>query len=90
MVRKPAMPHLLDTNRVVDRDAYEQHFGAKTTLVSELSKASVDRRSWRSTKEKKGRLGTVITSVPDVDQASASTSRTEPDVGAPLPPWFPC
>ncbi|KAF9050338.1 digestive organ expansion factor [Panaeolus papilionaceus] len=52
-------------------DGYEQHFGMNPSVLSASSRAAVDSRSWSTSREKVGRLGNSILSIP---QNSASTS----------------
>ncbi|PPR05899.1 hypothetical protein CVT24_006640 [Panaeolus cyanescens] len=53
------------------QDTYEMHFGMNPAVLSASSRAAVDSRSWSTSREKVGRLGNGILSIP---QNSASTS----------------
>ncbi|ETW80476.1 hypothetical protein HETIRDRAFT_434572 [Heterobasidion irregulare TC 32-1] len=53
------------------QDTYEAHFGAEPSILTELSRESVDKRAWTSSNSSLSRLGTVIESFP------AGTSKPE-------------
>ncbi|CCL98669.1 uncharacterized protein FIBRA_00671 [Fibroporia radiculosa] len=47
------------------QDPYEQHFGAKSVLVTEKSKHAADQRAWTTSRERHGRLGNLVLSIPE-------------------------
>ncbi|KAJ7217703.1 digestive organ expansion factor [Mycena pura] len=54
-------------------DAYETHFGRSPSLLSESSRAAVDRNSWMSLRRSCGILGTAVESVPQRSQPGPSS-----------------
>ena len=60
----------------ISSDTYEAHFGLKPTILSEKSREAVDERQWSSSREKCGRLGAVVESVPEgVEYSSVSGTK---------------
>lgn len=53
------------------KDPYELHFGAKSAVLTKEAREAVEQRAWTTTREKHGRLGHAVESVP---QASAGPS----------------
>ncbi|KAJ3510271.1 hypothetical protein NLJ89_g4777 [Agrocybe chaxingu] len=53
-------------------DKYEAHFGLNPSCLSESSRASVEAKSWKTSREKAGKLGSVILSIPQNSEASTS------------------
>lgn len=53
------------------KDPYELHFGAKSVVLTTEAREAVEQRAWTTTREKHGRLGRAVESVP---QASAGPS----------------
>ena len=51
-------------------DPYEVHFGAKTTLTTEASRNAVEQKAWATHRDKHGRLGSIITYSPNVNEAT--------------------
>lgn len=47
------------------QDSYEEHFGAQSSLVSQVAREAADQKAWTTSKEKYGKLGNVIVAVPD-------------------------
>ncbi|RDB16721.1 U3 small nucleolar RNA-associated protein 25 [Hypsizygus marmoreus] len=45
-------------------DQYELHFGVKPAVLSDSSRASVDSKAWKTSKDRQGKLGTTILSMP--------------------------
>jgi U3 small nucleolar RNA-associated protein 25 len=45
--------------------AYEQHFGNTPSILSEASRSSVDSNTWRSSRIKAGKLGTLCVQTPE-------------------------
>jgi len=67
-----AVDHGFFAERILDAtDPYEQHFGMKPQLLSKNSRASVQDHSWKTSREKLGKLGSAIVSIPDALEASA-------------------
>ncbi|KAJ6521901.1 digestive organ expansion factor [Mycena vulgaris] len=54
-------------------DAYETHFGPKPSLLSESSRAAVDRNSWTTLRGTSGKLGAVVELVPEGSQQGTSS-----------------
>ncbi|KAJ7282889.1 digestive organ expansion factor [Mycena rebaudengoi] len=46
-------------------DAYEKQFGIAPVLLSESSRAAIDRHAWSSSRGTRGKLGSVVESVPE-------------------------
>ncbi|KAI0916433.1 hypothetical protein AcV5_006869 [Taiwanofungus camphoratus] len=46
-------------------DPYEQHFGANSIALTDHAQEGVDRKAWKTSRNKLGKLGTVLQSVPD-------------------------
>ncbi|KAF8971254.1 digestive organ expansion factor [Flammula alnicola] len=61
-------------------DGYETHFGVNPSCLSESSKTAVESRSWISSREKVGKLGSAIVSVPANSEASTSACVSEIDI----------
>ena len=60
-------------NRTLDaNDPYEQHFGMNPQALSEESRGSVQNNSWKTSREKVGKLGSAIVSIPDASEATTS------------------
>ncbi|KAH9948966.1 digestive organ expansion factor [Amylocystis lapponica] len=59
-------------------DPYEEHFGAKTAVLTETAREVADRRAWKTAREKYGRLGLVEQTSPEGSTSSrvASGCRT--------------
>lgn len=53
-------------------DPYDQHFGMKPEVLSETSRDCVQNHSWKTSREKLGKLGSIIVSIPDASEASTS------------------
>ncbi|CAA7260732.1 unnamed protein product [Cyclocybe aegerita] len=58
---------------------YEAHFGLNPSCLSESSRASVEAKSWKTSREKAGKLGSVILSIPQNSEASTSCT-TDSDI----------
>lgn len=59
-------------------DTYESHFGISPSALSESSRGSVEKRAWKHSKQKIGRLGPVVVSTPDgEDSPSVSSSQID-------------
>jgi hypothetical protein len=73
---------LFDGSRISQgiSDAYERHFGQMPIPLSETSKAAVDRRSWKSSRVKCGKLGSTVDSVPEGSETSVKYTPREMDV----------
>ncbi|KAJ7451734.1 digestive organ expansion factor [Mycena galericulata] len=54
-------------------DAYETHFGPTPALLSESSRAAVDRNAWTTSRGTHGKLGTVVEVVPEGSQPGTSS-----------------
>ncbi|KAJ7680675.1 digestive organ expansion factor [Mycena polygramma] len=54
-------------------DAYESHFGRTPSLLSESSRAAVDRHSWTTSRRTCGKLGAVVELVPEGSQPGPSS-----------------
>ena len=54
-------------------DSYELHFGVQPSILSEVSRNSVESRAWKLLKERSGKLGTTVLSVPDSAEASTNS-----------------
>ncbi|KAJ7187894.1 digestive organ expansion factor [Mycena filopes] len=54
-------------------DAYESHFGPAPSLLSESSRAAVDRHAWSTSRKTCGKLGSVVELVPEGSQAGPSS-----------------
>ncbi|TFK67370.1 digestive organ expansion factor [Pluteus cervinus] len=61
-------------------NAYERHFGVKPALLTDATKSDVDRRAWRLSKEKLGKVGIGVVSIPESSQHGSSLNLTEPDI----------
>ncbi|KAF8196605.1 digestive organ expansion factor [Pholiota molesta] len=61
-------------------DLYENHFGVNPSCLSESSRTAVESRSWSNTREKVGKLGSAIVSIPVGSEASTSTAVSEVDI----------
>jgi U3 small nucleolar RNA-associated protein 25 len=57
-------------------DAYEQHFGVAPSVLSEFSRAAVDRLSWKLSQEQSGQLGITVLSTPEGLDLEGPTGRT--------------
>ncbi|EMD37680.1 hypothetical protein CERSUDRAFT_105606 [Gelatoporia subvermispora B] len=51
-------------------DSYETHFGSNSSVLTSTAREAVDRRAWTATREKCGRLGTVVQMLPEGPPAS--------------------
>ncbi|RPD57540.1 digestive organ expansion factor [Lentinus tigrinus ALCF2SS1-7] len=57
-------------------DPYEAHFGLAPNALTERAREAVDERAWTTKRDKQGKLGGVVVSVPDgAESSSASTSK---------------
>ncbi|KAL6300475.1 digestive organ expansion factor [Sparassis latifolia] len=56
-------------------DTCEEHFGAKSTILTAAAREAVDERRWRVAREKHRRLGSVVQAVPE---GSSSETRSRP------------
>ncbi|KAJ7045868.1 digestive organ expansion factor [Mycena alexandri] len=54
-------------------DAYERHFGPTPSLLSESSRAAIDRHAWSASRKTYGKLGSVVELVPEGSQAGPSS-----------------
>ncbi|KAF8907832.1 digestive organ expansion factor [Gymnopilus junonius] len=61
-------------------DGYEKHFGLKPSCLSESSRTAVDSKSWTSSREKIGKLGSAIVSLPSNSEANTSAFNSEIDI----------
>ncbi|PPQ97532.1 hypothetical protein CVT26_006521 [Gymnopilus dilepis] len=61
-------------------DGYEKHFGLNPPSLTESSRTAVDSKSWASTREKVGKLGSAIVSIPSNSEASTSAVTAEIDI----------
>ncbi|KXN84148.1 U3 small nucleolar RNA-associated protein 25 [Leucoagaricus sp. SymC.cos] len=59
-------------------NAYEQHFGNNSAVLSESARNAVDSRSWKAINEKLGSLGQATVSIPQPSEAK--TSLPIPDI----------
>ena len=69
-----------DTESSSSTDGYEKHFGLNPPCLTESSRTAVDSKSWASTREKVGKLGSAIVSIPSNSEASTSAVTAEIDV----------
>ncbi|KAF8199770.1 digestive organ expansion factor [Mycena galopus ATCC 62051] len=60
-----------DDEGAAGADAYESHFGRTPSLLSESSRAAVDRHAWTTSRRICGKLGAVVELVPEGSQAAA-------------------
>ena len=54
-------------------DPYEQHFGMKPQMLSEKLRNSVQNHSWKTSREKLGKLGSALVSIPDASEVDMAT-----------------
>ncbi|KIM83267.1 hypothetical protein PILCRDRAFT_97191 [Piloderma croceum F 1598] len=62
-VQEPAA--LNDTAEIAILESYEQHFGPAPVALTQTSRDAVDRRGWTVSKERLGKLGSVVISAPE-------------------------
>ena len=55
-------------------DAYERHFGTSSSVLSESSKTSVEQNNWKTSREKLGKLGSAVISLPPTAAAPVVTT----------------
>ena len=55
-------------------DPYEAHFGMSSSVLTEGAREAVDQRSWSTRREKSGKLGGVVESLPEGAVVSNATS----------------
>ena len=55
-------------------DAYERHFGTSSSVLSESSKTSVEQNNWKTSREKLGKLGSAVISLPPTADAPVVTT----------------
>lgn len=55
-------------------DEYENHFGLHPLCLSESSRLAVDAHSWNTSRERAGKLGSVLLSVPQNSEKSGPSS----------------
>ncbi|KAJ6498953.1 digestive organ expansion factor [Mycena sanguinolenta] len=60
-------------------DAYESHFGRTPSMLSESSRAAVDRHAWTTCRRTCGKLGSVIELVPEGSQPGAKSDTAIPE-----------
>lgn len=70
----------LFSENIPSDDGYENHFGVNPSCLSESSRTSVEARSWVNSREKIGKLGSAIVSVPSNSEASTSATASKIDV----------
>ncbi|KAI0645784.1 digestive organ expansion factor [Trametes meyenii] len=59
-----------------EADPYEAHFGLHPIVLTESAREAVDRRAWSQQRDKLGKLGGVVESVPEgAEVSSSSTSK---------------
>ncbi|RDX42707.1 digestive organ expansion factor [Lentinus brumalis] len=57
-------------------DSYETHFGLSPDALTERSREAIDQRAWSTRRDKLGKLGSVVVSVPEgVENSGASSSK---------------
>ncbi len=57
-------------------DSYETHFGLSPDALTERFREAVDQRAWSTRRDKLGKLGSVVVSVPEgAENSGASTSK---------------
>ena len=61
-------------------DTYEQHFGVQPLVLSESSRAAVDRRSWKLFNSQSGQLGMTVTSMPDDGSDLETPTNSTPQI----------
>lgn len=61
-------------------DTYEQHFGVAPSALSELSRAAVDRPSWKLLQEQRGQLGMTVLSMPEGSELEGTGRTAKIDV----------
>ena len=54
-------------------NSYELHFGVRPSILSEVSRNSVESRAWKLLKERRGKLGATVLSVPDGAEVSPNS-----------------
>ncbi|KZT10784.1 digestive organ expansion factor [Laetiporus sulphureus 93-53] len=59
------------------QDPYEEHFGSKSSLVTNVAREAADRGAWMNAREKYGRLESVIVSIPEGCNVSAASRDTQ-------------
>ncbi|KDR67537.1 hypothetical protein GALMADRAFT_258194 [Galerina marginata CBS 339.88] len=70
----------LEVEEPASSDSYQKHFGLNPLCLSESSRTAVDSRSWANSREKCGKLGSAMVSIPSNSGASTSTSASEIDI----------
>ena len=55
-------------------DAYERHFGTSSSVLSESSRTSVEQNNWKTSREKLGKLGSAVISLPPTAAAPVVTT----------------
>ncbi|KAH9484760.1 U3 small nucleolar RNA-associated protein 25 [Psilocybe cubensis] len=61
-------------------DGYEKHFGLAPSCLSESSRSAVENQAWSTLREKNGKLGSAIVSIPAHSEASTSSCTSEIDI----------
>ncbi|KZP19811.1 digestive organ expansion factor [Athelia psychrophila] len=64
-----------DSQAIVE--AYESHFGASPTLLTQSSREAVDARSWSTSRENLGKLGSASVSLPTNAEASSASDKSQ-------------
>jgi U3 small nucleolar RNA-associated protein 25 len=55
-------------------DAYERHFGTSSSVLSESSRGFIEQNIWKTSREKLGKLGPAVISLPPTADAPAVTT----------------
>lgn len=57
-------------------DPYESHFGLHPTVLSESKRNAIEKNSWKTARNKFGKLGNVVEYIPDVSENSTEEQKS--------------
>ncbi|KAG5639038.1 hypothetical protein H0H81_007651 [Sphagnurus paluster] len=66
--------------KVIAVDSYERHFGLNPVNLTEEARASVDGRSWKISKQKNGKLGSTVLSLPTTSKVTNTEEKARIDI----------
>ncbi|KAF8149453.1 digestive organ expansion factor [Crassisporium funariophilum] len=70
----------VEAEETAPSDSYEQHFGVNPAGLSESSRTSVESHSWKTSREKVGKYGTAIVSIPETSDTATSSCISTPSI----------